>query len=158
MEHPAHYRVLYRDIDSMGVLYYGRYLALFEMGRVEWLRAEGFRYRDLERDHGLLLPVTEARCRYRAPLAYDDLARVRTRVAAWSRTTIRFAHVVERAPEGPHGRPADGGPSSAPAPLCAEGEVELACVDAARRRPARLPDGLTELLRARVGPPGRQRR
>lgn len=136
------YRVLYRDIDSMGYLYYGRYLALFELGRVEWMREEGLRYRDMETRLGLMLPVTEALCRYRAPLRYDDLARIRTWIAAWSATTVRFAHEV------------CSGESGA---LCATGEVELGCVDAGSRRPARLPETLRDIL-ARRAPEARGRR
>ncbi|HEX9795226.1 MAG TPA: thioesterase family protein [Planctomycetota bacterium] len=127
----ATYRILYRDIDSMGYLYYGRYLALFELGRVEWMREGGVRYRDVEQQEGLMLPVTQAHCRYRAPLRYDDLARIRTRVAAWSATTLRFAHEVLSSDDGR---------------LCATGEVELGCMDAAERRPARLPERLRTVL------------
>jgi len=137
------YRILYRDIDSMGYLYYGRYLALFELGRVEWMRAEGLRYRDMETRMGLMLPVTAASCRYRAPLHYDDLAWIRTWIAAWSATTVRFAHEVRAEEDGP---------------LCATGEVELGCVDARTRRPARLPEALQGIREVRApGARGRRR-
>ena len=159
--HAASYRVLYRDIDSMGVLYYGRYLAMFEMGRVEWMRAEGCRYRDLEQEHGILLPVTEARCRYRAPIQYDDLLLVRTQVARWSASRIAFSHRIV-VPEGDSGEilarsPASGASgslSSLPdglwdgsmSRICAEGEVELGCVRAGDMRPTRLPKPFFSLL------------
>ena len=83
-EHTSSYRILFRDIDSMGVLYYARYLALFEMGRVEWMRDEGVRYRDLEDCEGVILPVTSASCEYHASLRYDDIAKVRTRMTKMS--------------------------------------------------------------------------
>ncbi len=140
----ARYRILYRDIDSMGYLYYGRYLALFELGRVEWMREEGFRYRDMEERLGLALPVTEARCRYRSPLRYDDLATVHTWIAAWSATTLRFAHELRLEEDGSR--------------LCATGEVELACVRRGGGRPARLPAELREVLeRCAPGARGRRR-
>jgi len=139
VEHSTQYRLLYRDIDSMGVLYYARYLALFEMGRVEWMRAEGQRYRDLEQSEGLILPVTHAECRYRASLHYDDLAEVRTRVTRCSGTRIAFAHQVYRLPED-HSQPL----------LCATGSVELACVDGERHRPMRLPNNLREMFSERI--------
>ena len=152
--HGASYRVLYRDIDSMGVLYYGRYLALFEMGRVEWMRSEGCRYRDLEREHGILLPVTEANCRYRSSIAYDDLALVRTEVVFWSGTRVRFGHRISV----PHNEaPADlnllndMALDDSAGRLCAEGEVELGCIRGEDHRPVRLPDPLRELLE-RVAP------
>lgn len=139
VEHSTQYRLLYRDIDSMGVLYYARYLALFEMGRVEWMRSEGQRYRDVEQDLGLILPVTHAECRYRAPLRYDDLAEIRTRVTRCSGTRIAFAHQVYRVGE-------DGANPT----LCATGSVELACVDDERHRPTRLPNKLKDLFSGRT--------
>lgn len=125
------YRVLYRDVDAMGVLYYGRYLALFELGRVDWMREEGYRYRDMEREEGLILPVTAAHCRYHAALGYDDLARIHTWIGAWTPTTVRFAHRVENGETGQ---------------VCATGEVELGCLRSADWRPARMPRALTDLL------------
>ena len=70
---------------------------------------------------------------------------------------VRFAHRVHAAAVDALGAAADAGAAEA-GRLCAEGEVELACVRAEDRRPARLPEALAELLAARVGPPGRIRR
>lgn len=137
----SRYRVLYRDVDRMGVLYYARYLELFELGRTEWARSQGWRYRDMEDKLGLMLPVTRALCRYRAPLKFDDEARVLTRVLAWSRATICYGFEVWSAEEER---------------LCAEGEVELACLTREDFRPAPLPEQFVAILRQAV--PGREGR
>lgn len=140
----ARYRILYRDVDSMGYLYYGRYLALFELGRVEWMREEGWRYRDMELQLGCRLPVTEAWCRYAAPLRYDDLAVVRTWIEGWTAATLRFGHKIYCG---------DGGP------LCAAGEVELGCVAGATGRPVLMPAPFRALLERIAGDRrGRKRR
>lgn len=131
----ARYRILYRDVDRMGVLYYSRYFDLFEMGRTEWAREQGWRYRSMEDEHGLMLPVTSAECRYRAPIGFDDVAIVRTWVAAWSRATIRYGFELGSEETGR---------------LCAEAEVELACLRRADFRPAPLPEAFTAILRQRV--------
>jgi acyl-CoA thioester hydrolase len=153
--HGARYRTLYRDIDSMGVLYYGRYLALFELGRVEWMRREDCRYRDLEDQHGILLPVTEAHCDYRSPVRYDDLALVRTEVASWSASRVRFRHrVVVPQDEAAFEAATQGDATFFPeefweeshSQLCALGEVELGCVLQGSMRPTRLPEPFRELL------------
>ncbi|MBC8406645.1 MAG: acyl-CoA thioesterase [Planctomycetes bacterium] len=141
-EHQATYRILYRDIDSMGVLYYGRYLALFEMGRVEWLRTEGCRYRDLEQEQQIILPVRHAECDYRTPLKYDDIALIHTWIEAWTGTTLKFSHRIECAETGR---------------ICALGTVELACVAKSSHRPTRLPEILNEVL-MRVVPQKRLRK
>ena len=66
------YRVPYADTDRMGVVYYANYLIYFERIRNEILREAGLPYRILE-EQGLMLPVVEAVCRYKAPARYDDM-------------------------------------------------------------------------------------
>lgn len=73
------YRVPYADTDQMHVVYYANYLAFFERGRNELLRACGTTYRALEAS-GLGLPVAEAHVNYLAPATYDDLLEI----TAWS--------------------------------------------------------------------------
>lgn len=135
VHHQSDYRILYRDVDSMGYLYYARYLELFELGRVDWMRLEGFRYRDMEDQLGLGLPVTQATCRYKKPLRYDDMAVIQTRVVGWSPSTISFGYEV---------RVEDVDT------LMASGEVELGCIDLKTGRPSRIPEGLLELLKAKL--------
>jgi len=64
-------RVTYADTDQMGMVYHANHLVYFEMARTELLRAYGFPYARLEAA-GVLLPVLEAHCVYRAPARYDD--------------------------------------------------------------------------------------
>ncbi|MCH2100871.1 MAG: acyl-CoA thioesterase [Planctomycetes bacterium] len=157
----ASYRVLYRDIDSMGVLYYGRYLAMFEMGRVEWMRSEGCRYRDLEREHGVLLPVTKASCSYLAPVEYDDLLIVRTEIVRWSASRITFSHrLIVPSDAATASQALAKGSGTNPFPedfwedsrhrLCALGEVELGCVRKEGMRPTRIPGPFRKLLTDRA--------
>ncbi len=70
--HLTSYRVRYSDTDKMGVVYYGNYMRLFEIGRTELLRSAGLPYVELERE-GYLLPVLEAHAEYILPARYDDV-------------------------------------------------------------------------------------
>ena len=56
-------RVRYAETDQMGVVYYANHLIWMEVGRVEFCRAKGIRYRDMEDNDGILLVVSEANCR-----------------------------------------------------------------------------------------------
>jgi acyl-CoA thioester hydrolase len=127
-EHTAVTRVLYGQTDQMGVVYHANYLAFFELGRTELLRAAGLPYADLEK-RGVFLVVTEAGCRYRSGARYDETLRIATRVAALGKATVRFAYSVL----GEDGR------------LVAEGHTELATVNASRK-PIRLPDDVAARL------------
>ena len=87
-------RVRYAETDQMGVVYHANYLIWMEVGRVEYWRAAGLRYRDMEREDGILLVVAEANCRYLSPAVYDEEVIVRTSVAEASPRMIRFDYEV----------------------------------------------------------------
>jgi acyl-CoA thioester hydrolase len=87
-------RVRYADTDQMGVMYYSNYLIWFEVARTEFFRSMGFDYRSLEKDREIYLPVAEVVCRYRAPLRYDDLAAVVTRVNDVGNSRLVFEYDI----------------------------------------------------------------
>ena len=55
MTHEARFRVRYAETDQMGVVYYANYLVWMEIGRAEYCRAVGIRYRDMEAGDGVRL-------------------------------------------------------------------------------------------------------
>jgi acyl-CoA thioester hydrolase len=87
-------RVRYAETDQMGVVYYANYLIWMEVGRVEFCRAMGIRYRDMEDDDGILLVVSEANCRYSRPARYDEEVRIRTTLGAVDPRMIRFEYEI----------------------------------------------------------------
>lgn len=93
-------RVRYAETDQMGVVYYANYLVWMELGRAEYCRAAGIRYRDMEMNDGILLAVAEANCRYASPARYDEEVIVRTWIEQAHPRMIRFAYeMVEAATE-----------------------------------------------------------
>jgi acyl-CoA thioester hydrolase len=92
--------VRYAETDQMGVVYYANYLVWMEVGRAEYCRAAGFRYRDMEEEDGVVLAVAEARCRYQSPARYDDEVIVRTRIEKASSRLVQFGYEMIRAADG----------------------------------------------------------
>jgi acyl-CoA thioester hydrolase len=129
-------RVRYAETDQMGIVYYANYLVWFELGRVELLRSLGLAYSRLETDHGCILPVIEATCRYKSPARYDDEILIETRPAMLRGTVLKFAYrILRKAPQG--GERA----------LLAEGEtVHVVCDDKLQRKP--LPEKYEAALKA----------
>jgi acyl-CoA thioester hydrolase len=93
-------RVRYQETDQMGVVYYANFFVWFEIGRVEFLRQLGFSYRDMECEDGCFIAVVEARCRYRAPVRYDDEITIRTRLKFFRASMIQFDYELVRAADG----------------------------------------------------------
>jgi acyl-CoA thioester hydrolase len=95
----ARLRVRYAETDQMGIVYHANYLVWMEVGRVEYCRASGFRYRDLEAE-GILLAVVEAQCRYLSPALYDEEVIVRTRIEEGTPRLVRFSYRISSAEDG----------------------------------------------------------
>ncbi len=93
-------RVRYAETDQMGVVYHSNHLIWFEIGRVELLRQMGFSYRDMERDDGRFIAVAEAKCRYRAPVRYDEEVIVRTTLLNARDSVVHFGYELRRVDDG----------------------------------------------------------
>ncbi len=100
LENETRFRVRYAETDQMGVVYYANYLVWMELGRVEYCRAAGIRYKDMEVNDGVLLAVAEATCRYLFPARYDEEIVVKTRVKQAGARMVRFAYEMSEAESG----------------------------------------------------------
>lgn len=95
IDHQTTYRVRYSDTDAASVVYHANHLKYFEIGRSEFMRDLVCSYKEIE-EAGIILPVTEAFTRYKAPAFYDDLLIIETRVEELKRMTCKFAYKICR--------------------------------------------------------------
>jgi acyl-CoA thioester hydrolase len=128
-------RVRYAETDQMGVVYHSNHFIWFEVGRVELLRQLGFTYKEMEREDGCFIAVVDARCRYKAPVLYDDEVVVRTWLKNVRDKLIHFGYKLVRANSGE--------------PL-AEGETTHIVADA-QMKPRALPGKYMKAFRAAAG-------
>ena len=124
--------VRYAETDQMGIVYYANYLVWFEVGRVAWCRARGFQYRDLEAQHGRMMVVAEASCRYKAPARFEDDILIRTAVRSATDKVVQFVYEIRHLQT---------------ARLLATGESKHVVTDR-DFRPARLPEPIRKLFAA----------
>jgi acyl-CoA thioester hydrolase len=128
-------RVRYAETDQMGVVYHSNHFVWFEVGRVELLRQLGFSYRDMESKDGRFIAVAEAKCRYRAPVHYDEEVLVRTELLNVRDSVVHFGYELRRAADGV---------------LLADGETTHIVTDADMKI-AVLPEKYLSVFRAAVG-------
>jgi len=128
-------RVRYAETDQMGVAYHSNHFIWFEVGRVELLRQFGFSYKNMEEADDCFIAVVDARCRYRAPVHYDDEVVVRTSIKHVREKMIHFVYEL---------RKADGGQ------LLAEGETTHIVANS-KMKPRALPEKYMKIFRAAVG-------
>ena len=124
-------RVRYAEIDAQGHVNNATYLTYFEVGRVEWLRATGHSYREMERQ-GRGLVVVEALLQYRRPAFFDDELALITNLAELGKVSLRFDYEVLRDGE-----------------VLVTGHTRHACIDLATGKPVRMPQELLRLAKGR---------
>lgn len=110
-EHTMDFRVRYQETDAQGHVHHGNYFTYFEMGRTEMMRANGFRYRDMELS-GLNLVIAEAKCDYFSGARYEDDLTLTTRILSVKGAAIEHEYLVYRGEE-----------------LLVKGYTRLGCVD-----------------------------
>lgn len=88
----SHFKVLYGHTDRMGVMYYGHYPLLYELGRTDWIKSLGVRYRTMEDEWKIALPVLEMQVRYLKPAKYDDAIEILSMVHEIPGKVINFDH------------------------------------------------------------------
>jgi acyl-CoA thioester hydrolase len=94
--HDVTVRVRYAETDQMSVVYHANYFVWFEVGRVELMRALGVEYKRMEIEDDCQIVVAGAHCRYHHPARYDEVLRVRTRIAESKNRVIRFSYELFR--------------------------------------------------------------
>jgi acyl-CoA thioester hydrolase len=130
-------RVRYAETDQMGVVYHANHFIWFEVGRVEFFRHIGFSYRDMEREDDCFIAVVDARCRYKAPVHYDDEVIVRTHLKSVREKVIHFGYELRRVDSNE---------------LLAEGETTHIVANSEMQSRA-LPEKYLKAFRAAIGSP-----
>lgn len=83
-------RVRYAETDQMGYLHHSNYATYYELGRVELFRSLGLSYGSMEKDFGVLMPVTSLEMRFVRPAYFEDMLRVRVMLRDLPRKFIVF--------------------------------------------------------------------
>ena len=128
-------RTRYAETDQMGVVYYGNYPQYLELGRVEWLRAIGLTYKEMEAE-GIMMPVVSLQIQYKKPALYDELITIRTKLKDLPSTKIEFDYEI----------------LNEKGELLSTANTILVFVDDKTFRPVRCPEKVLDLIRgARKG-------
>ncbi|HTP99627.1 MAG TPA: tol-pal system-associated acyl-CoA thioesterase [Casimicrobiaceae bacterium] len=122
-------RVYYEDTDAAGVVYYANYLKFMERARTEWLAAIGFPLAAFEREHGVVFVVHRCEIDFHLPARLNDDLAVTVEVEHRGASRLVARQEVRREDA-----------------VVTRARVTLACLDAARWRPVRIPAPLAQRL------------
>lgn len=122
-------RVYWEDTDAGGVVYYANYLKFMERARSEWLRASGFEQDILRDEAGIVFVVRRVEIDYLSPARFNEQLEVSVTLHEAGRASFGVRQELMRGTT-----------------RLAEAVVTLACVDAVRFKPVRIPEPLHQAL------------
>ena len=123
-------RIRWSDLDAAGIMYFGQYIRLFEIGETEFFRALGFPYTNTQfEDLGVWMLRVNFTCDFHSPAFIDDLLTI----SCWAEKiggasiTLRFA--VQRGID-----------------VLGDGSCTIVSVDRINKKAVKLPDALRSAL------------
>jgi acyl-CoA thioester hydrolase len=122
-------RVYWEDTDAGGVVYYANYLNFMERARSEWLRALGFEQDALRDESGVVFVVRRVEIDYLSPARFNDQIEVSVRLHEVGRASLIVKQTLSRG-----------------ATRLVSAQVTLACVDAVRFKPVKIPASILQAL------------
>ena len=129
--------VRFAETDAQGIAHHASFVVWLEVARVGWLAEHAGGYRAIQ-EQGIEALTTEVHVRYHRAAHFDDRLRVWARCVDLRGARFRYEYAVERDGE-----------------LVAEGSTSHATVDAATRRPIRLPAAFVEAVARAESPSSR---
>jgi len=122
-------RVYWEDTDAGGVVYYANYLKFMERARSEWLRACGFEQDVLRDEAGVVFVVRRVTIDYLSPARFNDQLDVSVGLHEVGRASLGVKQELVRG-----------------STCLAKADVTLACVDAVRFKPVKIPATILQAL------------
>ena len=121
-------QVRFAETDAQGIAHHAAFVVFLEVARVAWLDEYAGGYQSI-RDRGIEALTTEVSLRYHRAAHFHDRLTVWVRCAEIRGARFRYEYRIDRADE-----------------LIADGHTGHATVDAATRRPIRVPDWFAAAL------------
>ena len=86
-------RIRFNEVDSMGILWHGHYIKLFEDGREAFGEEHGLSYYDFY-NQGIYTPLVHISCDYKLPLEYGDTAIIETKYIDCDAAKLKFEYSI----------------------------------------------------------------
>ncbi len=129
MAYTSCFRVYFEDTDAGGVVYHASYLRFMERSRTDWLAEFCCQPNQPADLWGVIMAVRSAQLEYLRPARLGDLLTVSVALEAMRGASLYLSQAVHR-----------------DASLLVQAEFKIACVDAQRLAPRRIPAELREKL------------
>jgi len=92
-------RIRFSEVDSMGILWHGNYIKLFEDGRESWGLKYGLHYIDMY-ENKVVTPIVHTSINHKQSLKYGDIAVIETKFVDSPAAKIKYQYRIRRKSDG----------------------------------------------------------
>ncbi|MFM6955434.1 MAG: acyl-CoA thioesterase [Ignavibacteria bacterium] len=126
----ANERIRWSDLDAAGIMYFGQYVRLFEIGETEFFRALGFPYTNTQfEDLGVWMLRVNFSCDFHSPAYIDDVLTISCWTDSIGGASIKLLFAVERE-----------------SVILGDGSCTIVSVDRITKKAVKIPDVLRSAL------------
>lgn len=123
-------RIRWSDLDAAGIMYFGQYVRLFEIGETEFFRALGFPYTNTQfEDLGVWMLRVNFSCDFHSPAYIDDVLTISCWADSIGGASIKLRFAVERE-----------------SVILGDGSCTIVSVDRITKKAVKIPDVLRSAL------------
>ena len=87
-------KIRFNEVDSLGIVWHGHYIAYFEEGRESFGKTFGISYLDVKKN-GYAVPIVKTSTEHKLPLKYGDVAIIKTTFKNTRAAKMMFSYVIK---------------------------------------------------------------
>ena len=97
MENIIEKRIMWGDLDALGIVFYPRYHEWFDGCAHQFFEAVGIPHDHLWQDHHMVFGLIETQCRFKRAGRYHQFIRISTRIEQLKPKGFTLRHVISQA-------------------------------------------------------------
>ena len=102
MENTVEKRIMWGDLDALGIVFYPRYYEWFDGCAHQFFEVIGIPHDRLWKKHGIVFGLAETQCRYLHAGRYHQRLKILTRLQKLNKRELTLEHLITRAEDGRH--------------------------------------------------------
>jgi YbgC/YbaW family acyl-CoA thioester hydrolase len=93
-------RIMWGDLDALGIVFYPRYYEWFDSCAHQFFEAIGIPHDCLWKEHGIVFGLAETQCRYLNAGRYHQRVKILTRLEHLNKKSLTLQHVISHEEDG----------------------------------------------------------
>ena len=100
MENIVERRIMWGDLDALGIVFYPRYYEWFDSSAHQFFEFMGISHDRLWKEYGIVFGLAETQCRYLSAGRYHQQVKILTQLENLNKKGLTLRHTISHAEDG----------------------------------------------------------